>query len=89
MAEINIDVEKLNSKINKLKQIESRIQNINMKPDSVVGGGESIEVLHSISKQYEIIQQSMLTLINDSINFFENVENSFVSSDNTAASKIK
>ena len=57
MAEINIDVEKLNSKINKLKQIESRIQNINMKPDSVVGGGESIEVYVWIKQEILLKKQ--------------------------------
>ena len=46
-------------------------------------------MLYNITEQYEVIQNSLLTLLDNSIGFFENVENSFVSSDNTAASKIK
>ena len=89
MDEINVDVENLKNKISDLKQIRADIQGIKVQPDSKCGGGGSIDMLYNITEQYEVIQNSLLTLLDNSIGFFENVENSFVSSDNTAASKIK
>lgn len=89
MSEIKIDIENLNSEINKLTELKKRITTNKKKPTSVIGGGSTISNIEKVGNDYKILEEKMESLVQNTISFMANVKNSYVTSDKNAAKTIK
>ena len=89
MNTIEIDKKVLEEKINKLKQLRDTCEGLNVKPEDIRGSGQSIGMLAKADAKYQILKDSILQLLDNSILFFDNVKNSLVSADEKASEKIK
>lgn len=89
MSEIKINIENLDSEINKLKELEKKITTNKKKPIAVVGGGTTVANIEEIGNDYKNMEEKMETLVKNTISFMDNIKKSYVTSDKNAANTIK
>ncbi|TGY39944.1 hypothetical protein E5347_16220 [Clostridium sartagoforme] len=88
MAEIKINIDSLESRIQELQTLERRISsNVTTSPQ-VVGGGSSVIELEKIADMYKTLNSSMLLLVTNTVSFMDNLKESYVGSDKKASNKI-
>lgn len=90
MSEIKINTTSLEENIAKLKKYKAQLEadSSKYKYISTHGSGESVELIMEIDKYFMSIKASMLTMLTNSITFFENIEGSVVGADEEAAAAI-
>lgn len=89
MGEIKVNVEILEEKIQKLRDLKDSFSEIDVTVEEVVGAGESIGVVNAIDEEYTLVKSKILTLIHNSIKFFENLKSSVIDADEASASGIQ
>lgn len=89
MNTININIDILEQKIQKLRDLKTTCQQVDMEPESIVGSGESISIIKSVDEKYVEIKTAIINLLDNSILFFESVKKSEMEADEEAAKKIK
>lgn len=89
MAEINVNLSALENKIGRLKVLRDSCECISDNAMSMEGSGESVIQLSNVDAEYEQIHSAMLTLIDNSIGFFENIVSSVAQADLKAAGNFK
>lgn len=88
MEKINVNIEALKDKIEKLVALQTECSDIDVTANALVGSGMSIQVIHAVDNEYAQLKESMLTLLGHSISFFQNVESSLVEADDQAANQL-
>lgn len=88
MAEIKVKVSEIDNAITRLKAIVTQATSSKTTPPSIVGGGQSVNELEAIAGIYKNIDARFITLVQNTISFLSNVEDSFVSSDQKAGNKM-
>lgn len=89
MAEITVKTKALEDAISQLKTLKDTCLNHDTKSPSTVGGGLTVNELESMADLYKSINTHFLELVANTISFMENVEASYISSDQKAASSMK
>ena len=88
MAEININIEALEQKIEKLQTLKEECDNVSIWNEDVVGSGQSTGLVRDIRCEYKTIKDTISLLISNSISFFNGVKESAVSADSESANKL-
>lgn len=88
MGNISISVRRLEIDINRLRNLKKECEEASPFWYSKDGGGRSIDTLYNVDMDYQRIGSAMCTLIDNSIQFFENQKMSFVKADEAAAKQI-
>ncbi len=89
MSEIKIDVDSLESGINNLKELKSKISTNKSNAPTVVGGESTVANIEKIGIDFKNIEDKMELLLQNTISLLNNIKSSYVSSDNNAAKTIK
>lgn len=88
MVKINANIAAMEEKIGRLKTLRTECEAIEATANTVVGSGMSIEVVQAVDVEYAQIKTAVLTLLDNSIAFFNNVKQSLVEADVKAAYKL-
>lgn len=88
MAEIKIKASEIENAIVKLRTIVTKATSSKASPPSIVGGGQSVNELEAIAGVYKNIDSNFITLVQNTILFLSNIEDSFASSDQKAGNKM-
>lgn len=88
MAEININIEALEQKIEKLQTLKGECDDLQIWDENVVGSGQSTELVKDIRFEYKTIKDTMSLLIANSISFFNGIKESAMSADSESANKL-
>lgn len=86
--QINVSVAALEEKIAALRKLKTDCEALDTSEDALVGSGQSIAVYQAIDQEYALIQKSILTLLDNSVQFFENVKKTMEEADRQASEKI-
>lgn len=89
MSEIKVNIEVLETKIQKLRDLKGVCEGIDVGEKDIEGSGESIHMLAFVDKEYTDLKVAYQTLIGNSISFFENIKKSVIEADEKAATKLK
>ena len=89
MAEISVNVELLEEKIQKIRELKSTCDEIDVATETLSGSGQSIDIIQLIDKEYPLLKSAVGELLTNSISFFENVKNSMIKADTEASAKIE
>lgn len=89
MAEIKVKSSEIDNAITQLKAIVTQATSSKTSPPSIVGGGQSVNELEAIAGVYKDIDSNFITLVQNTISFLSNVEDSFASSDQKAGNKMR
>lgn len=89
MAEIKIKASEIENSITRLKALVTQATSSKTSPPSIVGGGQSVNELEAIAGVYKNIDSNFVTLVQNTISFLSNVEDSFVSNDQKAGNKMR
>lgn len=87
--EIKINIDALDNKITKLKNLRDRCNDIVATEKNMEGSGASIDLINQIDKEYTAIKTTFQSLLNNSISFFENIKTSTTQADAKAAKNLK
>lgn len=85
MSEINVNVDSFGTSIQSLRTLKTTCEAIDVTEMSVVGSGDCVNILNAIDKEYATVKSTFLTLLDDSIHFFENIQNSIIEADEQAS----
>lgn len=89
MPEISLNIELLEEKIQKIRDLKTTCDGIDVSTESLVGSGQSIAIIQLVDQEYPLLKTAMGTLLQNSISFFENVKNSMIEADTEASAKIE
>lgn len=89
MSEINVNVDSFGTSIQSLRTLKTTCEAIDVTEISIVGSGECVNILNSIDKEYANVKSAFLTLLENSILFFENVQNSIMEADEQASATME
>ena len=89
MAEIKIKASEIENAITRLRALVTQATSSKTSPPSIVGGGQSVNELEAIAGVYKNIDSNLVTLVQNTISFLTNVEDSFVSNDQKAGNKMR
>lgn len=89
MAEISVNIELLEEKIQRIKDLKTLCDGIDVSAESLVGSGESIAIIQLVDQEYPLLKNAIGTLLQNSISFFENVKNSMIEADTEASAKLE
>ena len=89
MAEIKIKASEIENAITRLKTLVTQATSSKISPPSIIGGGQSVNELEAIAGVYKNIDSNLVTLVQSTISFLSNVEDSFVSNDQKAGNKMR
>lgn len=89
MAEISLNIELLEDKIQKMRDLKTSCDGIDVATEPLVGSGQSIEILQLVDQEYPLLKTAISTLLQNSVSFFENVKNSMIAADTEASAKIE
>lgn len=89
MATIEINIEKLDAKIQELDSLHQRMLSDDLKPPMRQGEGNTIDELDSIANRFCKIDKSLETLILNTISYLIKVKNDFIQSEEEASKKIE
>lgn len=87
MNTINVNVEILEDKIQKLENLRTQCESVVVQSKPVQGSGKSINALNNVDKEYVVVKNKIYTLLSNSIVFFNNIKQSVIEADESAASK--
>lgn len=88
MAEIKVKSSEIDNAITRLRAIVTQATSSKTSPPGIVGGGQSVNELEAIAGVYKDIDSNFITLVQNTISFLSNVEDSFASSDQKAGNKM-
>lgn len=88
METINVNIAAIEEKIGKLQTLMAECEAINVETNAVVGSGMSIEVIEAVDAEYQAIKTAVLTLLDHSVSFFDNIKMSLVEADDNAANGL-
>ncbi len=88
MSEIKVQITELNNAITKLQGLRSRYESMDIVRPAPSGGGRTVNEIEDIAKVYNMLDRDFKELISNTISFFQNVCDSYVSSDIKAADGI-
>lgn len=88
MSEIKININNLENNIKDLKNLLETCIDIDVSAEEMLGGGRSIEAVHSVDQSYSALKASLIALIENSIGFFDNVKTSVTDADDRIASNM-
>ena len=88
MSEIKVKITELNNAITKLQGLKSRYESIRIIHPVPSGGGRTVNEIEDIAKVYNILENDFEELVSNTISFFQNVRDSYKSSDIKAANGI-
>ena len=89
MAEISLNIELLEEKIQKIRDLNTTCEGIDVATEPLVGSGQSIAIIQLVDQEYPMLKTAISTLLQNSISFFENVKNSMIAADAEASAKIE
>lgn len=89
MTEIKINFEKLEELTGELRTLQASLNELALRTVQQVGGGKSIIAINKVDKEYTVLRNAMNALLDSSINFFENLKQSFATEDENIASNIE
>ena len=88
MAEIKVKITEIDSAITRLQSLKSASTSADTRSPSTVGGGQCVNELEAIADVYKSLNTHFATLVQNTISFLGNVKDSYVASDQKAASKM-
>lgn len=88
MAEIKIKSNNLTTEIEKLNKLSEKINSSNISCPETIGGGRTVQEIEKLGKLYQKIYKQVGVLVSDTASFMKNVNESYQSSDNKAASSM-
>ena len=88
MSEIKVNINNLENGIKDLQKLLVTCMDIDVSAEEMLGGGRSIETIHSVDQRYSALKASLITLITNSIGFFENIKASMTGADDRIASNM-
>jgi len=88
MSEIKINTTNLDNRIKELETLKSTVEGIVVSAATKQGGGQSIDMINKVDRQYADIRCYMLQMINNSISFFKKVSADEKAADQEAAAVI-
>ena len=89
MAEINLNIELMEEKIQKIRDLKIACDGVDVSTESLVGSGQSIAIIQLVDQEYSMMKTAIENLLQNSISFFENVKNSLIKADIEASAKIE
>lgn len=91
MEEIKVNINELNNSINRLQELNWKINKFNVEPvvPQKRGGGNTVNQLAELGLVYKEIGQIYSDLVKNTIMYLSNVRDSYVNADSKVASKIK
>ncbi|MCR5144631.1 MAG: hypothetical protein K6B67_04915 [Lachnospiraceae bacterium] len=89
MSEIVIDINNLDSEINRLRDLKKTITNNKKKPPNTIGGGSAISNIEKIGNDYKCMEEKMEVLVQNTVGLMENIRNSYLESDIKATKTIR
>ena len=89
MSKISVNIESLEEKIQKIRDLKDSLDSIDVSTETLSGSGQSIEILTLIDQEYPLLKASVMSLLANSISFFENTKNSIIEADKEASAEIK
>lgn len=87
MNTINVNIEILENKIQKLENLRTQCESVVVQSKPVQGSGKSIDAINNVDKEYAVVKNRIHTLLSNSIVFFNNIKRSVIEADESAASK--
>lgn len=88
MKNINANIAALEEKIEKLRTLQGECESIDVSANELVGSGMSVQVIEAIDQEYTQVKDTIVSLLSNSIEFFQNVKASLVEADEKAANKL-
>lgn len=88
MKNINANIATLEEKIEKLRSLQGECESIDVSTNELVGSGMSVQVIEAIDQEYTQVKDTIVSLLSNSIEFFQNVKASLVEADEKAANKL-
>lgn len=88
MSEIKVNINNLENGIKDLQKLLVTCMDIDVSAEEMLGGGRLIEAIHSVDQSYSALKASLITLITNSIGFFENIKASMTGADDRIASNM-
>lgn len=88
MKKVNANITVLDEKIEKLRILQGECESIDISANELVGSGMSVQVIEAVDQEYTQVKDTMMSLLSNSIGFFENVKASLVEADEKAANKL-
>lgn len=89
MNQINLNIDLLDEKIQKINNLKLTCDVIDVNEVPLSGSGESIAIIQLVDKEYSLLKSAVVTLLQNSVSFFENVKNSMIEADSEASAKIE
>lgn len=88
MSEININIVCLKDAITQLSNLRKNYVDYKILCPDTIGGGLTVTELNNLVKIYNNLDNCFIQLLNSTIGFMENVQESYENSDKKAANKI-
>lgn len=88
MKKVNANITVLDEKIEKLRILQGECESIDISANELVGSGMSVQVIEAVDREYTQVKDTMMSLLTNSIGFFENVKASLVEADEKAANEL-
>lgn len=88
MKNISANIAALEEKIEKLRILQGECESIDVSANELEGSGMSVQVIQGIDQEYTQVKDTMVSLLSNSIEFFQNVKASLVEADEKAANKL-
>ena len=88
MVEIKVKASEIENAITRLKAIVTTATSSKTSTPSIIGGGQSVNKLEAVAEVYKNIDSNFITLVQNTISFLSNVEDSFATSDQKAGDKM-
>lgn len=85
MAQINIDLEELDANIEKLADLKTEIESISIDKPAQSGSGSTVEQMVEAADAFEAVRQALVTLVGNSVGFFQGVKQSYQDADAEAS----
>lgn len=89
MNQINLNIDLLDEKIQKINNLKLTCDVIDVNEVPLSGSGESIAIIQLVDKECSLLKSAVVTLLQNSVSFFENVKNSMIEADSEASAKIE
>ena len=88
MAEININLLVIDNAISKLQALKSKCVSAKTAAPTTVGGGQTVNELEKIAKQYQDIDLHLELLVGNTISFLTNLKSSYNKSEQKAVKNL-
>lgn len=89
MAEIKINSANLDVEIVRLRILKQKIASSANNCPSVVGGGTTIQEIEKLGNKYKLLHEKVELLVDNTISFMNNVNSSYIASDEKSSTGFK